>query len=58
MEERVFVLVLALLNLAIGIIGPVIAYAIDWPSAAVTEAYAIILINSWLLLMQRVHGEK
>jgi hypothetical membrane protein len=44
--------------LAIGIIGPVIAYAIDWPSAAITEAYAIILINAWLVLMQIVHVER
>ncbi len=41
--------------LAIGIIGPIIAYVIDWPSAGVTEAYAIILINTWVVIMQMVY---
>lgn len=39
----------------IGIVGPLIAVAVPWPSIAVVEAYGIALIDVWVLLMLRVH---
>jgi len=42
--------------LAWGVGGPLFACVIDWPSAALVDAYGIVLINAWLVLMQRVHA--
>jgi len=42
--------------LAMGTLGPLFACVIDWPSAALVDAYGIVLINAWLVLMQRVHA--
>ena len=39
----------------IGIVGPMIAVAVTWPSIAVVEAYGIALIDAWVVLMLRVH---
>jgi len=39
----------------IGIVGPMIAVAVTWPSIAVVEAYGIALIDVWVVLMLRVH---
>jgi hypothetical membrane protein len=39
----------------IGIVGPMIALAVTWPSIAVVEAYGIVLIDAWMVLMLRVH---
>lgn len=38
-----------------GSLGPIIAALIDWPSAATIEAYGIIIIDIWVILMLKVH---
>jgi hypothetical membrane protein len=43
---------------AMGLLAPLIAAAIDWPSAATAEAYGIVLIDLGVLLMLRVHAVK
>lgn len=42
------------LLLALSVIGPIGAILIDWPSTAVVEAYGIILMNIWVILMTRL----
>lgn len=39
------------------IIGPVTAALIEWPSAATVEAYGIIIIDVWVIIMIKVHHE-
>jgi hypothetical membrane protein len=47
--------VFGLVFTCIGIVGPLIAVAVTWPSIAVVEAYGIALIDVWVVLMLRVH---
>ncbi len=37
-----------------GILGPLIAMVIDWPSAATVEAYGIVIIDLWVILMLKI----
>lgn len=34
--------------------GPILAYIIKWPSIATVEAYGIVILNIWVLLMIRI----
>lgn len=43
-----------IISLGMGIGGPLITPFINWPSIAVLEAYGIILINAWVILMLKV----
>jgi hypothetical membrane protein len=36
---------------AMGILGPIIAMMVDWPSAATVEAYGIVIIDIWVILL-------
>ncbi|MCW4038302.1 MAG: DUF998 domain-containing protein [Candidatus Bathyarchaeota archaeon] len=47
--------VFGLVFTCIGIVGPLIAVVVTWPSIAVVEAYGIALIDVWVVLMLRVH---
>jgi hypothetical membrane protein len=49
-EKRVIAWVL----LFISILGPIGAFYVSWPSTAVVEAYGIILMNVWTILMSRM----
>jgi hypothetical membrane protein len=40
--------------IGIGVVGPLIAAAVPWPSIAVVEAYGIVLMDAWVVLMLRV----
>jgi signal peptidase I len=40
--------------IGIGVVGPLIAVAIPWPSIAVVEVYGIVLIDVWVALMLRI----
>jgi hypothetical membrane protein len=37
--------------MVMGIMGPLLAYIVPWPSTAVVEAFGIIIINIWAILM-------
>jgi len=39
---------------AMGIISPLIGFLIDWPSAATVEAFGIVVIDVWVLLMLKI----
>ena len=39
------------LFVALGILGPLLAYVVPWPSTAVVEAFGIIIMNIWIALM-------
>lgn len=41
---------------ALGFVSPVVASLVPWPSTAAVEAFGIIIMNVWVVLMQRVHG--
>jgi hypothetical membrane protein len=43
-----------LVFLGLGLVGPIIAYVVDWPSIAVLEVYGIIIMNIWVILMMRL----
>lgn len=47
--------VFGLVFTCIGIVGPLIAVVVPWPSIAVVEAYGIALIDVWVVLMLRIH---
>jgi hypothetical membrane protein len=47
---------LGMLVSALGFLSPVVAYLVPWPSTAVVEAFGIVVMNVWVVLMQRVHG--
>lgn len=38
----------------LSIVGPIVAALIDWPSTAVVEAYGILIMNIWVVLMTRL----
>lgn len=38
-----------------GVLGPLVAAAVKWPSTAVLEAYGIVLLDAWVVLMMKVH---
>jgi hypothetical membrane protein len=40
----------------LGLLSPVVAYMVPWPSTAMVEAFGIVVMNLWVVLMQRVHG--
>ncbi len=40
-------------SVVMGVVGPLLAEAVRWPSAAVVEAYGIILISAWIVLALR-----
>ncbi|WP_054857137.1 DUF998 domain-containing protein [Vulcanisaeta sp. JCM 16159] len=42
---------LGLFSLLLGIIAPLIALIVPWPSAATEEAYGIVVIDLWVALM-------
>lgn len=42
------------LLLGMSIVGPLIAAIIDWPSTAVVEAYGILIMNIWVILMAKI----
>jgi len=37
-----------------GIVSPLIGFLIDWPSAATVEAFGIVVIDIWVLLMLKI----
>jgi len=39
----------------LGFLSPVVAYLVPWPSTAMLEAFGIVVMNIWVVLMQRVH---
>jgi hypothetical membrane protein len=41
---------------ALGLISPLVAFLVPWPSTAMAEAFGIVVMNFWVVLMQRVHG--
>jgi len=41
---------------ALGFLSPVVALLVPWPSTATVEAFGIVVMNVWVVLMQRVHG--
>jgi len=45
-ESRLFI--------ALGIVGPILALLVPWPSIAVAEAYGIVIMDIWVALMTRV----
>ena len=36
-----------------GLIGPMIAYLVNWPSTAIIEVYRILIMNIWIVLMMK-----
>jgi len=40
--------------LAMGILGPIGAIVIQWPSVAIIEAYGIVIIDIWVVLLLKV----
>jgi hypothetical membrane protein len=40
--------------LALSVVGPIGAVLVNWPSTAVVEAYGILIMNSWVVLMLRL----
>ena len=42
--------------LGLGLIGPIIAYVVSWPSIAVVEVYGILIMNIWVVLMTRLRA--
>lgn len=47
-----------LVSIAMGILGPLVALAIKWPSTAILEAYGIAIIDAWVVLMLKVHKKE
>lgn len=45
---------LGIVFLGLGLIGPIIAYIVNWPSTAIVEAYGILIMNIWVILMTRL----
>jgi len=45
-------------SIAMGLLGPTAAMVIPWPSTAVLEAYGIILISIWVILMLKYSVNK
>jgi hypothetical membrane protein len=41
---------------ALGFLGPVVAFLVPWPSTAAAEAFGVVVMNVWVVLMQRVHA--
>lgn len=41
------------LFIGMGITGPLLAYIVPWPSIAAVEAFGIIIMNIWVILMFR-----
>jgi len=41
---------------ALGFLSPLVAILVPWPSTAMVEAFGIVVMNVWVVLMQRVHG--
>ncbi|OGD54667.1 hypothetical protein A3K81_02005 [Candidatus Bathyarchaeota archaeon RBG_13_60_20] len=39
----------------LGLLSPMVAYLVPWPSTAMAETFGIVVMNIWVLLMQRVH---
>lgn len=39
----------------IALIGGLIGFSVDWPSAAMAEAFGIIIIDLWVILMLKIH---
>jgi hypothetical membrane protein len=42
---------LGLFSLLLGVLAPIPALLIPWPSAATEEAYGILVIDAWVLVM-------
>jgi len=42
---------LGLFSLLLGVLAPIPALLISWPSAATEEAYGILVIDAWVLVM-------
>jgi hypothetical membrane protein len=47
---------LGLVVSGLGFVSPVVAYLVPWPSTAMLEAFGIVVMNLWVVFMQRVHG--
>ncbi len=45
------------LFVALGILGPLLAVIVPWPSTAVVEAFGILIMNIWVALMFRYPHE-
>ena len=43
---------------AMGILAPIIAMLVPWPSVAIAETYGIVIIDIWIILMLRIHFKK
>ncbi len=44
--------------LIMSFVGPVLAALIDWPSTATVEAFGILMMNIWVVLMTQVRLDK
>lgn len=42
------------LLLGMSVFGPLIAALVDWPSTAVVEAFGILIMNVWVVMMSRL----
>lgn len=40
--------------LGLSVVAPIIVALVDWPSTAVVEAYGILIMNIWVVLMTRL----
>jgi hypothetical membrane protein len=40
--------------MALSIVGTAVAFVVPWPSTAVIEAYGILIMNVWVVLMTRI----
>ncbi len=47
--------VFGMVSTTMGILGPLVAALIEWPSIATLEAYGIIMIDAWMVLMLKAH---
>lgn len=43
--------------LGLSVFAPIITALVDWPSTAVVEAYGILIMNLWVILMTRIRLE-
>ena len=49
---------LGIVSVAISLLAPLAATFITWPSVAVLEAYGIISINAWIVLILKYNTDK
>ena len=47
---------IAIFLLTLAVASPLIGFGVDWPSAAVAEAFGIVVLDIWVFTMLKVHG--